>query len=257
MSDIKRYEQFGWDYDRYNPRDPKAEAWYLGHLQRTGGPVLEIACGGGKLLEPIAAAGHEVTGLDLSEAMLDRARRRIDALPPDVAARITIEQGDMADFDFGRTFAAVILADNSFRELETREELTTCLRCLRHHLEPGGIFLLTEARFRPELYADGRRRWPWTEGYENPVTGETTRRRVTCEYRPDPPRIDGVMDYEITARDGTVAVEECPYCAPVLTPDEYLSMLTATGFDPVLRVGYEDRPDDGAEPMLCFVATAV
>jgi len=257
MTDIKRYEQFGWDYDRYNPREPKAEAWYLDHLSRTGGPVLEIACGGGKLLEPIAAAGYEVTGLDLSGTMLGRARQRIETLPEDVAERITLERGDMSDFDLDRTFAAAILADNSFRELETRPELSACLSCIRAHLEPGGLFLLTEARFNPDLYPDGRRSWPWTRGYENPRTGETARRSVICHHRQDPPRIEGVMYYEITAPDGSVRVEECPYRGPVLTPDEYLEMLAAAGFESVLRVGYEDRPNDGKEPMLCFVSTAV
>ena len=47
MSDSKRYEQFGWDYGVYNPLEQKVVDWYLRWLGRTGGPVLEIACGRG------------------------------------------------------------------------------------------------------------------------------------------------------------------------------------------------------------------
>ncbi len=257
MTDIKRYEQFGWDYDHYNPRDLKAEAWYLDHLALTGGPVLEIACGGGKLLEPFARAGYEVTGLDLSDTMLERARDRIDGLPAEIAGRINPYQANKADFDLDRTFATVVLADNSFRELETREELLACARCIRRHLEPGGLFLLTEARFNPDLYPDGRRSWPWTRRHRRPGSSETARRRVMVKILDQPRRLEGLMIYEVTAEDGSVTVEECPYLAPVLTPDEYFSMLAAAGFDTTLCVGYEDRPDDGEEQMLCFVATAV
>jgi len=257
MTDIKRYERFGWDYDRYNPFEPKACAWYLDHLARSGGPVLELACGGGKLLEPIARAGHEVTGLDLSRTMLRFARRRIDALPPDVAARITVVRTDMAAFDLDRTFAAVILADNSFRELPTREQLRDCLSCIRRHLDPGGWFLLTERRFDPGRYPGGRRAWPYGRAREDPATGEKVRRRIEVRILDGPRRIEGVMTYEVTAADGTVAIEECPVKGPVLTIGEYFEMLSAAGFDTRLTVGYEDRPDDGKEPMLCFVATAV
>jgi SAM-dependent methyltransferase len=255
MTDIKRYELFGWDYDRYNPPDPKAVAWYLGHLERSGGPVLELACGGGTLLEPIAAAGFEVTGLDLSETMLGRARRRIAGLPQETAARIRLVKGDMSDFDLGETFRTAILADNSFRELPTVPELLDCLRCIRRHLADGGLFLLTEARFNPDLYVDGRRCWPWTKVYENEETGESVRRRVILKALTDPRRIEGLMIYERTDAAGSTSIEECPYVAPILTPPEYLSLLAEAGFEAELRVGYEDRPDDGVEPLLCFVAT--
>ena len=43
----------------------------------------------------------------------------------------------------------------------------------------------------------------------------------------------------------------------MFTPGEYLDLLAEAGFDARLRVGYEDRPDDGVEPMLCFVSTVV
>ena len=66
MADIKRYELFGWDYDHYNPREPRAEAWYLRHLESGLGPVLELACGCGRLLEAFARAGRTVSSYRLT-----------------------------------------------------------------------------------------------------------------------------------------------------------------------------------------------
>jgi hypothetical protein len=110
-------------------------------------------------------------------------------------------------------------------------------------------------RFNSDLYVDGRRSWPWTRVYENRETGESVRRRVIVKALDDPRRIEGLMIYERTDAQGRVSIEECPYCAPILTPDEYLELLAEAGFRAELRVGYEDRPDDGEEPVLCFVAT--
>jgi SAM-dependent methyltransferase len=255
MGDLKRYDRFGWDYDDVNPPEPDAEAWYLGSVSRTGGPVLELACGAGKLLPVFAGAGHEVVGLDLSETMLGLARKRIETLPADVAARISLVQGDMGDFDLGRTFPAILIADNSFRELPDGDALLACLACIRRHLAPDGVALLTERRFDPSRYPGGHAVWPFGEARVNPETGESVRRRIEVRILESPRRIAGVMTYETTAHDGTVTTEECPFTGPVLDVPDYFDLFAEAGFSAELRVGYEDRPDDGVTPMLCFVLT--
>jgi len=115
---LERYELFGWDYDHFNPLAEREVAWYQQFAEKSGGPVLELACGTGRLLARLAGAGLEVTGQDLSEAMLAQARRRVEALPADIRGRVRLEKADMCNFDLGRTFAMAMIADNSFRELE-------------------------------------------------------------------------------------------------------------------------------------------
>jgi len=255
MPDLKRYDRFGWDYDDFNPPEPAAEAWYLDHLAQTGGPVLELACGAGKLVERFARAGHEVVGLDLSESMLGLAGRRIEGAAGPVGDRVTLVQGDMSDFDLGRTFSAVVLADNSFRELPDMEGLRACLACVRRHLAPDGLFLLTERRFDPSLYTDGLRISPFGEAKTDPATGESVRRRVEVRVLLSQRRIEGKMMYESTAADGSVTEDVCPFSGPVLLVPEYFELFRDAGFSTELRVGYEDRPDDGVSPMLCFRLT--
>jgi SAM-dependent methyltransferase len=61
-------------YDLDLAEDPGDIDLYLALAGRTGGPIVELACGSGRVAIPIAAAGHEVTGVDLDPAMLVRAR---------------------------------------------------------------------------------------------------------------------------------------------------------------------------------------
>ncbi len=57
-TDLKRYELFGWDYEHHSPLSKREVAWYKRFAHRIGGPVLELACGTGRLLILIAKEGY-------------------------------------------------------------------------------------------------------------------------------------------------------------------------------------------------------
>lgn len=99
---------------------------------RAGPGVLELGCGTGQLLAPIAARGHRAVGLDLAPAMLAAARARAPAA--------VFVEGDMRAFDLGETFGLVFVARNSLLHLHGADELLACFACVRRHLRPGGIF---------------------------------------------------------------------------------------------------------------------
>lgn len=109
------------------------------------GPVLELACGTGRLTLPLAENGAEIEGLDASAPMLALAREKSKV--QDQA--ISWHQGDMADFTLGRKFALIFLPNNSVAHLRTWQELAACLGCVRRHLAPGGRFALDY--FNPSL----------------------------------------------------------------------------------------------------------
>jgi SAM-dependent methyltransferase len=153
---------FGWDYAPLNPLGDDEVDWYLHWAKVTGGPILCLACGTGRLPCRFAAEGYTVTGVDLSEAMLDIARSNVQALTPQARGRVDLVRGDMASFDLKRRFGLVVIADNSFRELSTRKQLRRCLRAVRRHLRREGKLLITVRRFRPELYPNGVRRFGWS-----------------------------------------------------------------------------------------------
>jgi SAM-dependent methyltransferase len=110
--------------------------------EASGGPVLEIGCGTGRVLIPIARAGIEITGLDLSEHMLRVCGERLAQEPDEVQARAHLVQADMRDFDLGQCYRLVTTPYRPFQHLETVQDQLSCLRCVRRHLAPGGRLIL-------------------------------------------------------------------------------------------------------------------
>jgi SAM-dependent methyltransferase len=111
--------------------------FYLAQARRQGGRVLELGCGTGHKLIPIASAGHSCVGLDFSSDMLAEAQRKAQE------RRVQVEwiQGDMRSFDLGCTFDVIVIAANSLLHLHETEDLVSCFRAVRRHLAPGGRFV--------------------------------------------------------------------------------------------------------------------
>ncbi|NNM75188.1 class I SAM-dependent DNA methyltransferase [Enterovirga aerilata] len=139
-------------YDALIPPGP-CEGFYTGLARRCGGPVLELACGTGRLSVPLAADGHRVVGLDISAAMLEAARRKAVA----AGREIEFVEGDMRSFELLREFALVVVSCNSLSHLTTNGELVDALRCVARHLAPGGLlaFDVVNPRVSDLAQADG------------------------------------------------------------------------------------------------------
>ncbi len=107
-----------------------------------GGRVLELACGSGRVLVPLALAGCQVVGLDASPHMLALAREKLAAAGPEVAARVHLMQGDMRSFAIEGSFDLALIAANSFAYLTDRADQLRVLANLAAHLRPGGRLAL-------------------------------------------------------------------------------------------------------------------
>jgi SAM-dependent methyltransferase len=230
-------------------------AWHEMWARRTGGPLLGLACGTGRLLCRLAQAEYDVTGLDLSMTMLGVARRQVGAMPVALRRRVTLVQGDMAAFDLGRRFGMIFIADKSFRELETRSGLLACLRCVRRHLAPQGRLLVTERRFNPSLFQGGRRSFGWSAPRPHPRTGQMVSRRGEFRLSRDGRRMRGEFVYRTLTRTGRERLYRCPMSAPIMTIGDYGLLFNKAGFDWQLFGGYREAPDVGNQPILCFVCT--
>jgi SAM-dependent methyltransferase len=128
-------------YDVDLVEDPGDLDLYLALARRTGGPILELATGTGRLLAPLAEAGYEVTGVDVDPAMLARAKRRVAALPASAARRATLVEGDLLDVDLpgAGSFAFAFIGLNTLFLLATRERQRAAVRALAAHLHRGGL----------------------------------------------------------------------------------------------------------------------
>jgi SAM-dependent methyltransferase len=125
----------------YADRDD-AGFWQAMAAAAGGGPILELGCGTGRVLLPLARAGCEITGLDLSAEMLERCRAKLQSESPEVSDRVLLLQADMTSFDLGRRFAAILCPFAGFQQLRTVEQQLACLDRCRSHLIPHGRLVL-------------------------------------------------------------------------------------------------------------------
>lgn len=129
----------------YRDKDYAAEAEYVVSLIRKHAPqakrILELGCGTGAHAEQLARMGYIIHGVDLSEAMLARARARKASLPPEVAARLSFDLGDVRTVRTGGIYDAVISLFHVMSYQTTNADLEAAFRTAATHLEPGGLFL--------------------------------------------------------------------------------------------------------------------
>ncbi|MEJ6403445.1 class I SAM-dependent DNA methyltransferase [Yoonia sp. 2307UL14-13] len=100
------------------------------------GPILEFAIGTGRIALPLAARGHLVKGIEMSNAMVSELRKKETGLPLDIAI------GDMTTTRVDGTFALVYLIFNTIDNLTMQEAQIACFENAARHLTPGGRFLI-------------------------------------------------------------------------------------------------------------------
>jgi SAM-dependent methyltransferase len=139
-------------YDVTSPGVPGDVDFYLGLARQAhaaGQPVLELACGTGRIAIPIAQEGVSIVGLDASSAMLALAREKGAGIES-----VRWVEGDMRSFELPERFGFAFIAYRSFQHLQTVDDQLACLRCIHDHLAPGGRFALNI--FNPNIIMMGR-----------------------------------------------------------------------------------------------------
>src|SRR5262245_1872932 len=171
-------------YDLDLSEDPGDLDLLLALAGRADGPVLELACGSGRLTVPLAAVGHDVTGVDLDPAMLARARRAADAAGAPVAGRVRLVEGDARSIrlpDAG-AFGLAAIPLNSIFLMGSRADQAAAVGTLAAHLRPGGFAILDAWLPEAEDLAryDGRLVLEWVR--DDPATGRTVTKSGSAIY---------------------------------------------------------------------------
>jgi SAM-dependent methyltransferase len=123
-------------------RDRPDVGFFVEAARDAGSPVLEIGCGTGRVLIPIARAGVDIVGLDASASMLSVCRERLGDEPEAVRRRVELVEGDMRAFDLGRRFTLATIPFRPFQHLVSVEDQLSCLESIHRHLVPGGRLIL-------------------------------------------------------------------------------------------------------------------
>jgi SAM-dependent methyltransferase len=243
-------------YYDLNPYAPQDVPFYSERIPAPDAHVLELGCGTGRTLVPLASSCGFIHGIDLSEAMLARCQQKLHAagIP---AERAQVERGDITNFTLGRTFDLIIAPYRVVQNLETDRQVAGLFQCVRHHLRPTGTCILNV--FRPSGSPEVLRRNWCTEGEH--FAWETYRAgtRITCHdrrRRMDPDTL--VLYPELVCRqyEGESLTDETvlPIAMRCYYPEEFARLIVAHGFRTMARWGgYAGEPyGEGPELVIQF-----
>jgi len=137
----------GRHYDRKveSRKRSKDIPFYINKAKEYGDPVLELACGTGRVTIPIAKNNFSITGLDLLNSMLKEAKRKSKEL----GIEIEWIEGDMSNFNLINKFNLIIMPGCAFNWFLDLESVEKCLSSVKKHLNPNGGFIFDV--FNPDL----------------------------------------------------------------------------------------------------------
>ncbi|WP_141308228.1 class I SAM-dependent DNA methyltransferase [Streptomyces spinoverrucosus] len=136
LNDPAFFDRYAHEYDGRHTYDPTQTVDFLAGLVPTGGRVLELAIGTGRVALPLATRGISVEGIDGSPAMVEQLR----AKPGGPEIPVTI--GDMADVAVDGPFQMSYLVFNTLFNLPSQARQVDCFHNVAKVLEPGGLFVI-------------------------------------------------------------------------------------------------------------------
>ncbi len=235
-----------------NPDFPNDVPFYRSLIASPDFSILELGCGTGRVTLPLVPYCKYIQGIDISPAMISICRGKLlrADIPP---GRARVEEGDITDFDLGRTFDLVIAPFRVLQNLETDLEIDSLFGCICKHLAPNGTCVLNV--FRPYLEPEAlRRQWctpDERESWQVPLDGG----RLVCYDRRTHMDAERLVLYpELIYRryEGEILAEEsilkivmrCYY------PDTFEKLVVDHGFSVLKRWGGYEGQAYGQGPEL-------
>jgi SAM-dependent methyltransferase len=228
---------------------------YLRLAEVVGDPILELGCGTGRVLGPLAAAGHRITGIDRSRPMLDRARSvlQVQTHSSTNAKCVTLVEGSMTEAERapGGPFGLVIFSLNGLMHLSARVEQRAALASARRALDPRGMLVIDLLNPTPELLTslDGRVRHEgsWRKSNGTLVDRFSVRTQDSAEQR-----IDTELWYDLVDPAGHIRRVRSGFPMRYLVASELALLLELTGFVEWKMYGsYDLDPyEDGSDRLI-------
>lgn len=190
-------------------RDLVDAPFYVNLAREFGGPVLEIGCGTGRVLLPIAREGIEIHGVDNSGPMIGILKENLARENPEVSSKVTLHSGDMREFRLNRRFPLVIIPFRPMQHMHTVTDQVRALTSAAIHVAEGGTLAFDVFYPKFEVLRLGIGEEKLEAEWPSPLDPETVIRRY---YRKD--AVDKInQTYSLTFifrsyRKGQLALEE-------------------------------------------------
>jgi len=249
-------------YDIVTPSSFQGDAeWYRAKARDSGGPVLELGAGTGRITLGIARDGVLVHALDADVTMLDALRQKLANEPHEVRERVQVTVADMRAFALAERYALIIAPFRAFLHNLTEEDQLACLGRVREHLCPGGCVAFNV--FHPSLeytaHHTGALAGVWRRAATLPLAdGGCVVRSESTRF--DTPRqlLDSQHRYEEYAPDGVlIRTSVHQLHLAYLYPPDLRRLLDKAGFHSVrITGGFDGRPFEKDTDELVIEATA-
>jgi SAM-dependent methyltransferase len=228
--------------------------FWTGLAMRHSGPILELGCGTGRVLRPLAEtvardSSRLVLGIERDPAMLTVLRRN---LPPELAGRVRLIQADFTQFCLAVRFELVVMPCNTYSTLSADQRRQTLER-VRAHLLPGGVF--AAALPNPEMLRSlpARSAPEVEEVLPHPVDGEPV--QVSSGWRRTRQAFTLTWHYDHLLPDGGVERVSAQVSHGLSPVGRYMDELRAAGFEEIKLYGdYEGVMYEEESENLIFVA---
>ncbi len=224
---------------------------YLNLAEIIGDPILELGCGTGRILLPLADAGWRVTGIDRSAAMLAKARSAVAAGGSQARVHLIESDFSQAASAVGGPFGLVIIGLNGFMHLPSPDAQLLCLRAARDALDPRGQLVIDILNPTPDslrsfdhgVVHEGR----WTAA-DGTVIDKFGSRRVSSAAQ----TIETRLWYDSVHTDGALRRTISEFTLRYVHQAELALMLELAGFVEVQFYGtYDLDPfDDGSDRLI-------
>jgi SAM-dependent methyltransferase len=183
-------------------------AFYRQLAEASSGPVLEMGCGTGRVLLPLARGGSVMYGMDCSLAMLEQLRAHLDREDRAVRDRVTVAHGDIRWDDAGRRFPLIIAAGNVLHSFMDRQDQRAWLRNVRRHLAPGGAFCFDLFQFDYQRLTFSPDTWRLDIERADPQSGLGIKCYSRCEHEPEFQRFRVELRWVVENGSGGTVAEE-------------------------------------------------
>jgi SAM-dependent methyltransferase len=224
---------------------------YLNLAEAVGDPILELGCGTGRVLGPLAEAGFRVTGLDSSQPMLDRAREVVSASGAEGEIHLQHGSMDRCDEVQGGPFGLVLAPLNGLMHLPSLSMQRAARSAAKRALDPRGQLVIDLMNPSPDALR-ALEQGVTHEGSWVLPNGEMIDKFSTRRVRPSEQIIETDLWYDRLSPDGELRRVRTSFPMRYLQRAELELLLELCGFaEWEIYGGYELEPyDDGCERLL-------
>jgi SAM-dependent methyltransferase len=152
---VSAYDRIARLYDPWSQSVVEDVAFYVEEARRSGGPVVELGVGTGRIAVPTACAGISVIGVDASEGMLEVAREQAEL----AGVELDLRYGDLRQPPVEGTYPLVTIPFRSLLHMQTDADRRAALRAVHSLLEPGGRLVFDVFTPAPDDIAETHARW--------------------------------------------------------------------------------------------------